>query len=248
MIPEPTEKKNFQPSNIGGHSVADLLGSIRRRRRPLRLSVLKRLPTPKTQDGLVFSLTPRDGRKTLFSLQIHADGTEKYRQSAGQLRARPRTLVSIDLKRFFTTKFAATFPNLTICCKFARFFNFMLGTAKNNEPSRGENRQLSNFLRPAGKKTSPSVKFHARARVCLPRSRRGAKHAVVKPKSINFTTSRCFSENFQPKIRKMKILTYNFLTSKCIRGVKVGYPLKLNVSFACILKGMNLDIFAIFFG
>uniref|UniRef100_A0A1Q3G320 Multifunctional methyltransferase subunit TRM112-like protein n=3 Tax=Culex TaxID=53527 RepID=A0A1Q3G320_CULTA len=27
----------------------------------------------------------------------------------------------------------------------------------------------------------------------------------------------------------MKILTYNFLTSKCIRGVKVGYPLKLNI-------------------
>lgn len=27
----------------------------------------------------------------------------------------------------------------------------------------------------------------------------------------------------------MKLLTYNFLTSKCIRGVKVGYPLKLNV-------------------
>lgn len=28
----------------------------------------------------------------------------------------------------------------------------------------------------------------------------------------------------------MKLLTYNFLTSKCIRGVKVGYPLKLKVS------------------
>uniref|UniRef100_A0A336N417 Multifunctional methyltransferase subunit TRM112-like protein n=2 Tax=Culicoides sonorensis TaxID=179676 RepID=A0A336N417_CULSO len=28
---------------------------------------------------------------------------------------------------------------------------------------------------------------------------------------------------------KMKLLTYNFLTSKCIRGVKVGYPLKLHV-------------------
>lgn len=28
----------------------------------------------------------------------------------------------------------------------------------------------------------------------------------------------------------MKLITYNFLTSKCIRGVKVGYPLKLNVS------------------
>lgn len=28
----------------------------------------------------------------------------------------------------------------------------------------------------------------------------------------------------------MKLLTYNFLTSKCIRGVKIGYPLKLNVS------------------
>ncbi|XP_070497499.1 multifunctional methyltransferase subunit TRM112-like protein [Chironomus tepperi] len=27
----------------------------------------------------------------------------------------------------------------------------------------------------------------------------------------------------------MKLITYNFLTSKCIRGVKVGYPLKLNV-------------------
>ncbi|EAA11274.1 multifunctional methyltransferase subunit TRM112-like protein [Anopheles arabiensis] len=27
----------------------------------------------------------------------------------------------------------------------------------------------------------------------------------------------------------MKLLTYNFLTSKCIRGVKVGYPLKLNI-------------------
>ncbi|KFB51501.1 AGAP006575-PA-like protein [Anopheles sinensis] len=31
----------------------------------------------------------------------------------------------------------------------------------------------------------------------------------------------------------MKLLTYNFLTSKCIRGVQVGYPLKLNVSFFC---------------
>ena len=29
----------------------------------------------------------------------------------------------------------------------------------------------------------------------------------------------------------MKLLTYNFLTSKCIRGVKVGYPLKLNVIY-----------------
>ncbi|CAO1301017.1 unnamed protein product [Diamesa hyperborea] len=27
----------------------------------------------------------------------------------------------------------------------------------------------------------------------------------------------------------MKLLTYNFLTSKCIKGVKVGYPLKLNI-------------------
>ncbi|XP_059613369.1 multifunctional methyltransferase subunit TRM112-like protein [Phlebotomus argentipes] len=27
----------------------------------------------------------------------------------------------------------------------------------------------------------------------------------------------------------MKLITYNFLTSKFIRGVKVGYPLKLNV-------------------
>lgn len=27
----------------------------------------------------------------------------------------------------------------------------------------------------------------------------------------------------------MKLLTYNFLTSKCIKKVKVGYPLKLNV-------------------
>ncbi|ETN59474.1 TRM112-like protein [Anopheles darlingi] len=27
----------------------------------------------------------------------------------------------------------------------------------------------------------------------------------------------------------MKLLTYNFLTSKCIRGVKVGHPLKLNI-------------------
>ncbi|XP_053675373.1 multifunctional methyltransferase subunit TRM112-like protein [Anopheles nili] len=27
----------------------------------------------------------------------------------------------------------------------------------------------------------------------------------------------------------MKLLTHNFLTSKCIRGVKVGYPLKLNI-------------------
>lgn len=27
----------------------------------------------------------------------------------------------------------------------------------------------------------------------------------------------------------MKLFTYNFLTSKCIRGVKVGHPLKLNV-------------------
>uniref|UniRef100_A0A0K8TQY6 Multifunctional methyltransferase subunit TRM112-like protein n=1 Tax=Tabanus bromius TaxID=304241 RepID=A0A0K8TQY6_TABBR len=27
----------------------------------------------------------------------------------------------------------------------------------------------------------------------------------------------------------MKLLTYNFLTSKCIRGVKVGFPLKLNI-------------------
>lgn len=32
----------------------------------------------------------------------------------------------------------------------------------------------------------------------------------------------------------MKLLTYNFLTSKCIRGVKVGYPLKLNVSLHLI--------------
>lgn len=28
----------------------------------------------------------------------------------------------------------------------------------------------------------------------------------------------------------MKLLTYNFLTSACIKGVKVGYPLRLNVS------------------
>lgn len=28
----------------------------------------------------------------------------------------------------------------------------------------------------------------------------------------------------------MKLLTYNFLTSKCIRGVQVGYPLLLTVS------------------
>lgn len=27
----------------------------------------------------------------------------------------------------------------------------------------------------------------------------------------------------------MKLLTYNFLTSKCIRGVQVGFPLKLNI-------------------
>ncbi|CAD7083233.1 unnamed protein product [Hermetia illucens] len=27
----------------------------------------------------------------------------------------------------------------------------------------------------------------------------------------------------------MKLITYNFLTSKCIRGVKVGYPLKLKI-------------------
>ncbi|KAG5677042.1 hypothetical protein PVAND_006827 [Polypedilum vanderplanki] len=27
----------------------------------------------------------------------------------------------------------------------------------------------------------------------------------------------------------MKLLTYNFLTSKCIKKVKVGYPLKLNI-------------------
>ncbi|XP_058836696.1 multifunctional methyltransferase subunit TRM112-like protein [Topomyia yanbarensis] len=27
----------------------------------------------------------------------------------------------------------------------------------------------------------------------------------------------------------MKLLTYNFLTSKCIRGVKVGFPLKLKI-------------------
>ncbi|XP_053682909.1 multifunctional methyltransferase subunit TRM112-like protein [Sabethes cyaneus] len=27
----------------------------------------------------------------------------------------------------------------------------------------------------------------------------------------------------------MKLLTYNFLTSKCIRGVKIGFPLKLNI-------------------
>ena len=29
----------------------------------------------------------------------------------------------------------------------------------------------------------------------------------------------------------MKLLTYNFLTSKCIKGVKIGYPLKLNVCY-----------------
>ncbi|KAG4077524.1 hypothetical protein HA402_002951 [Bradysia odoriphaga] len=28
----------------------------------------------------------------------------------------------------------------------------------------------------------------------------------------------------------MKLITYTFLTSKCIRGVKVGYPLKLNIT------------------
>jgi multifunctional methyltransferase subunit TRM112 len=27
----------------------------------------------------------------------------------------------------------------------------------------------------------------------------------------------------------MKLLTYNFLTSKCIKGVKTGFPLKLVV-------------------
>lgn len=29
----------------------------------------------------------------------------------------------------------------------------------------------------------------------------------------------------------MKLSTYNFLTSKAIKGVKVGFPLKLTVSF-----------------
>lgn len=40
----------------------------------------------------------------------------------------------------------------------------------------------------------------------------------------------CFSQIYKKKGSKMKLITYNFLTSKCIRGVKVGYPLKLNVS------------------
>lgn len=31
---------------------------------------------------------------------------------------------------------------------------------------------------------------------------------------------------------KMKLLTHNFLTSKAIKGVKVGHPLILNVSTA----------------
>lgn len=30
----------------------------------------------------------------------------------------------------------------------------------------------------------------------------------------------------------MKLSTYNFLTSMAIKGVKVGYPLKLTVSLA----------------
>lgn len=34
---------------------------------------------------------------------------------------------------------------------------------------------------------------------------------------------------FEAEYFTMKLLTYNFLTSKCIRGVKVGYPLKLHV-------------------
>lgn len=34
----------------------------------------------------------------------------------------------------------------------------------------------------------------------------------------------------------MKLLTYNFLTSKAIRGVKVGYPLKLHVSVVLELR------------
>lgn len=35
----------------------------------------------------------------------------------------------------------------------------------------------------------------------------------------------------------MKLLTYNFLTSAAIKGVKIGYPLKLHVSlFLCIFK------------
>lgn len=41
----------------------------------------------------------------------------------------------------------------------------------------------------------------------------------------------------------MKLLTYNFLTSKCIRGVKVGYPLKLNVIQSLLLKILDLMVF-----
>lgn len=37
-------------------------------------------------------------------------------------------------------------------------------------------------------------------------------------------THRCLSN-----LLKMKLLTYNFLTSKAMKGVKVGYPLKLQV-------------------
>lgn len=44
----------------------------------------------------------------------------------------------------------------------------------------------------------------------------------------------------------MKLLTYNFLTSKCIRGVKVGYPLKLHVSIY-IFKNLNRFLLKICF-
>lgn len=32
-----------------------------------------------------------------------------------------------------------------------------------------------------------------------------------------------------PPVRKMKLLTHNMLTSKCLKGVTVGYPLAIEV-------------------
>lgn len=41
----------------------------------------------------------------------------------------------------------------------------------------------------------------------------------------------------------MKLSTYNFLTSKAIKGVKVGYPLKLTVCGYKIRTTLKFSVF-----
>lgn len=63
-------------------------------------------------------------------------------------------------------------------------------------------------------------------------------NVVVSP-NIGYRT-RAFNTAFTLKrvSLKMKLITYNFLTSSAIKGVKIGYPLKLHVS---ITFGIRID-------